>query len=165
MGPHYYFKVESCKCFNVLYFTALCSYPHVKVSIRDLSQIFTTAPIFEHSLFQTKYLSGYLGSVSLSISISGRLTLIIPTYNLRQMLAMISLGTSWMAHLKTQSHAPYIFRIFSDENGGENIWEIFAPRRADLDSLIFKTPNLFDTGQHSHFLQFCWICYNIFLFS
>ena len=28
---------------------ALCSYPHVKVSIIDLSQIFTTAPIFEQS--------------------------------------------------------------------------------------------------------------------
>ena len=28
---------------------ALCSYPHVKVSIRDLNQIFTTAPIFQQS--------------------------------------------------------------------------------------------------------------------
>ena len=26
--------------------TALCSYPHVNVDIRDLSQTFTTAPIF-----------------------------------------------------------------------------------------------------------------------
>ena len=28
---------------------ALCSYPHVKVSIRDLSQTLTTAPIFRQS--------------------------------------------------------------------------------------------------------------------
>ena len=27
-------------------FIALCSYPHVKVSIKDLNQIFNTAPIF-----------------------------------------------------------------------------------------------------------------------
>ena len=33
-----------------------CSYPHVKVSIRDLSQIFTTALIFEHShYFRQKF--------------------------------------------------------------------------------------------------------------
>ena len=32
-----------------------------------------------------------------------------------------------MAQLKTLGQAP---NIFSDENYGENIWEIFAPRRA-----------------------------------
>ena len=39
-------------------FSALCSsYPHVKVSIRDLSQISTTAPIFKQShYFRQKYL-------------------------------------------------------------------------------------------------------------
>ena len=46
--------------------TALCGYPHKKVSIRDLSQIFTTDPHFEAvSLFQTTYLSEYLCPVSL----------------------------------------------------------------------------------------------------
>ena len=33
---------------NALHY-ALCSYPNVKVSIRDMSQVFTTAPIFEQS--------------------------------------------------------------------------------------------------------------------
>ena len=70
---------------------ALCSYPHVKVSIRDLNQIFYHGPHFPAvSLFQTKYLDGYLGS----IYISGRFAIIIPSYNLRSMRAMVSLGTS-----------------------------------------------------------------------
>ena len=36
---------------------ALCSYPHVKMEIRDSSQISTTAPIFlEYNYFRQKYL-------------------------------------------------------------------------------------------------------------
>ena len=33
--------------FSFLVYTALCGYPHVKVSIRELNQISTTAPIFQ----------------------------------------------------------------------------------------------------------------------
>ena len=45
---------------------ALCSYPHVKVSIRDLSQTFTTAPIFQKShYFRQKYLEIASWAVSL----------------------------------------------------------------------------------------------------
>merc|ERR1711989_77200 len=37
--------------------SALCGYPHVKMSIRDLSQTFTTASIFKEShFFRQKYL-------------------------------------------------------------------------------------------------------------
>ena len=37
--------------------SALCSYPHVKVEIRDSSQISTTAPIFlQFNYFRQKYL-------------------------------------------------------------------------------------------------------------
>ena len=46
--------------------TALCGYPHVKVSIRDLSQTFTTAPIFQKShYFRQKYLEIASCAVSL----------------------------------------------------------------------------------------------------
>ena len=45
---------------------ALCSYPHVNVSIRDLSQILTTAPIFLYSnYFRQKYLEIASCAVSL----------------------------------------------------------------------------------------------------
>ena len=46
--------------------TALCSYPHVKVPIRDLSQTFTTALIFQQShYFRQKYLEITTCAVSL----------------------------------------------------------------------------------------------------
>ena len=45
---------------------ALCSYPHVNVSIRDFSQILTTAPIFLYSnYFRQKYLEIASCAVSL----------------------------------------------------------------------------------------------------
>ena len=45
---------------------ALCSYPHVKVPIRDLSQTFTTALIFQQShYFRQKYLEITTCAVSL----------------------------------------------------------------------------------------------------
>ena len=69
----------------------LCSYPHVKLSIRDLNPIFTTAPIFQQSHY---FRQNLLGSVSLSIYIYGHIAIIIPSYNLRTMQAMGSLGTS-----------------------------------------------------------------------
>ena len=52
---------------------ALCSYPHVKVSIRDLSQTFTTAPIFQKShYFRQKYLEIASWAVSLLNNIWAR---------------------------------------------------------------------------------------------
>ena len=46
--------------------TALCGYPHVKVSIRDLSQTVTTASIFQLShYFRQKYLEIASWAVSL----------------------------------------------------------------------------------------------------
>ena len=46
--------------------SALCSYPHVKVPIRDLSQTFTTALIFQQShYFRQKYLEITTCAVSL----------------------------------------------------------------------------------------------------
>ena len=46
--------------------TALCRYPHVNVSIRDLSQILTTAPIFLYfNYFRQKYLEIASCAVSL----------------------------------------------------------------------------------------------------
>ena len=87
---------------------ALCSYPHVKVSIIDLSQIFTTAPIFEQSHYFRQIFEWIFG-FSFSFNIYFRTIYL------------------WMAQLKTLGQAP---NIFSDENYGENIWEIFAPRRA-----------------------------------
>ena len=50
--------------------SALCCYPHVKVEIRDSSQICTTAPIFSKSnYFRQKYLEIPSCAVSLFIYI------------------------------------------------------------------------------------------------
>ena len=116
---------------------ALCSYPHVNVEIRDLSQTFTTAPIFpQYNYFRQNIwgniwfqfhfhkLKQYQASSSKSLHL---------------ILQWVVWGRVECCINKPKVKLQIFQKLFSDETGEENIWEIFAPRTAAQMKLFFSS--------------------------
>ena len=80
--------------------SALCSYPHVKLSIRDLSQTFNTAPIFQLSHY---FRQKYLGIASCAVSLLNNIRVRVEHSLLQQLIFtknrlqfMQSAGRTWI---------------------------------------------------------------------
>ena len=103
-------------------------------SIRDLSQTFTTAPIFpQHHFFRQ--------NIWVNIWVPFHFHFIfLHVTNGNKASNNGMFGDELNGALKTpRRSSKYFHNIFSDENGGENIWEIFAPRMAARIKLLFSS--------------------------
>ena len=94
---------------------ALCSYPHVKVSIRDLSQIFTTPPIFQQShYFRQNIWVDFLVQFHFQYIFQDNLTNCNMSLKCQTSSSESNgkFGDELNGALKTQGQAPNIFRKY-----------------------------------------------------
>ena len=120
---HCTMQLSPCKCGNQRFESIFYHSPHFP-------------PV---SLFQTEYLGEYLSSVSLSFYFHACNKLKHYEASSSESLQCYVQGrVEWLIK-KTQGEATNISQFFSDENGGETIWEIFAPRTAAWIKLLFSS--------------------------